>query len=171
MKKWMFCVGLIAVVACDNEPNSPQVTEVPALPSATTEGFRAAVVLERSDRNSVVLAVRFDEGSERLGAYQGSITFGTDAFQFVDASVPDDGYRIFNAENAGRGVIKFAGFSVEGFTGAEALRINLKPDTNFDPSTIGLVIDVVGTIEGARVPRANLAVLDGVYLEPEHGRR
>lgn len=171
MKKWMFCVGLIAAVACDDEPNSPQVTEVPALPSATTEGFRAAVVLERNDRDSVVLTVRFDENSERLGAYQGSITFETDAFQFVDASVPDDGFRIFNAEPAGRGVIKFAGFSVAGFTGTEALRINLKPKTNFDPSKIGLVIDVVGTIEGARVPRANLVVLDGVYLEPEDGRR
>lgn len=171
MKKWMFCVGLIALVACDDEPNSPQVTEVPALPSATTDGVRAAVVLERNDRNSVVLAVRFDEGSERLGAYQGSITFETDAFQFIDASVPDDGFRIFNAGNAGLGVIKFAGFSVEGFTGTEALRINLNPGTDFDPSTIGLVIDVVGTIEGARVPQANLVVLDGVYLEPEPGRR
>jgi hypothetical protein len=160
----------MAAIACDEELSGPPPTmEVPTLPNVTAEGIRAAVVLEQNDRDGVVLAVRFDETAERLGAYQGSLTFKTDVYRFVEASVPEDGYRVFNDATAEQGVIKFAGFAVEGFSEREALRVQLRPRATFDPSKIGLLIDVVGTLEGVAIPRQRVAVLGGVYSDLNRG--
>ena len=89
------------VVGCVNEPTSSQ----PELsrPALEDGSVQAVVVAEPLRDGMTVMRIRIDAESLELGAYQGRFTFDASAMEFVEASMPDDGFRVLNTLGGWRG--------------------------------------------------------------------
>ena len=92
---------------------------------------------------TTTIIVRAQPVELTLGAYEGALRFAPTALSIVSVSVsPTEGSRFVNAADSAKGIVKFAGFAVSGFT-------------HFDVVT--LVVRLRGPIDAARLT-ANLTV-------------
>src|SRR5437016_1029780 len=100
-----------------------------APPVLLESGVQAYLIQEAGSTSTrVVLTVRVDSKDINYTAYQGRLEFIPGSFEVLEASTPvGDGYRVVNTSSAAIGVIRFAGFTSDGFSQPVAVRLVVKP--------------------------------------------
>lgn len=164
MKRFILVTMLLATAGCDDQLQGPPDEGLPALPVVEVDGVRAAAVVETLDGDHVTIVVRFDEKAVRLGAYQARFTFEPKALALLQVTQPDDGQRFYNDGDAESGVIRFAGFSVDGFGDPVALRMRFRAKQRLRASHVQLAVEVVGTLEGTAMPQQLVTVLPQLHV-------
>jgi hypothetical protein len=149
----------VFVFGCADEPTAT-LTEPAGLPVVEDGSVRAAVFVSGSNADITVVRVEIDAQSLDVGAYQGRFTYDPAAMDFIDASMPKDGYRVINTGGADEGLIRFAGFTVQRFESPIVLELafHVRDLTALDELSVDL--DVVGSVEG-------VAVAEDRILEPK----
>lgn len=115
-----FTMSLLAVTACDDEPLTNTDESAPE-PPPPVEGVAAFVQIDNEaartgDRVRVSVVVQVPSGSDtKIGSYTGILNFDPDALSLQDEVEINDGMRVSNPNDAGNGVIRFAGASASGF--------------------------------------------------------
>ena len=142
------------VVGCVNEPTGSQPE--PSEPAVEDGSVQAVVVAEPLRDGMTVMRIRIDAESLELGAYQGRFTFDASAMEFVEASMPDDGYRVLNTLGAAEGEIRFAGFTVEQFVSPVAVELRFQTKQRVDARDVSVNLEVVGTVLGEEVPKGRV---------------
>ncbi len=142
------------VVSCVNEPtgSQPETSE----PAAEDGSVQAVVVAEPLRDGMTVMLIRIDDESLELGAYQGRFTFDASAMEFVEASMPEDGFRVLNTLGAAEGEIRFAGFTVEQFVSPVAVELRFQTKQRVDARDVSVNLEVVGTVLGEEVPKGRV---------------
>ncbi len=159
-------LSMLAVLAaaCDDEKPAP----APALLAPTPidgQGVRAYVVQEPgATADRVTLTIRIQSKDLGVAAYQGRLEFDKDAIEIIEATSPsDDGTRLVNP-NAGVGMLKFAGFATEKFTGNTAATLIVHPLKPLDQANFVATLDVAGESNGSAVQAARLMPARGLFL-------
>jgi hypothetical protein len=140
------------------------LTAAPIAANVALQPTVRVVVVRAQTANpaSVVLIVRVEGTGLVLGSYQGQFRFDPAAFA-VDSSVAmGDGSRFVNAADAARGIVRFGGFTTNGFTGAEAIRVVGRALKPLEKAGIQAVLEVAGDLFGKPVPKAALIAASGV---------
>lgn len=107
----------IALTACQDQP----MRSTGPTPPVPQQGVAAFVTVDRLDAPvgaTVRVRVEVQVGTEQnflLGSYTGRLHFDPAALQFQQENAINDGLRIANPANAGKGEIRFAGASASGF--------------------------------------------------------
>ena len=126
MRQRALLIGTLCLVAAcrDDAPLAP-----PAPLSAMVEKGHVQLVIQQDRRlagDSALFIVHVVGNDVPLAAYQGEITFNPVTFDVLAVRAPEarEGeFHIVNGDAAATGRIRFAGFTPEGFTNTEALRI------------------------------------------------
>ena len=151
MRILLSLVAAAFVVGCVDEPTGSQA--VPLGLPIEDGSVRAVVVAEPSRDGVTVMRIRIDAEALELGAYQGRFTFDPEAMEFLDASMPEDGYRVLNTLRAGEGEIRFAGFTVERFASPVAVELRFQTKRRVDAQDVSVDLEVVGNLLGEEVSR------------------
>ncbi len=147
-------VVALAVPACVEEPTKPpSEIEFPVVLPGTV---RATLVAEPRLDQTVLATVRIDAHSLKLGAYQGRLTFDHRNLTLVNVILPEDGYRFINTEGADQGLIRFAGFTTEGFTHPVAMVLEFESSGSVDLTGVNIELEVIGDIEGSQVEKRRI---------------
>lgn len=118
---------------------------------------------------TVQLTVRVVPTGLTLGAYQGSLRFAPGALQLVRVVTPSgDGTRMSNPADSARGVIRFAGYAVNGFMKTEVLTLVVRPVRPLARAEVRAQLDVASDLAGTAVAKAQLYSATGVA--PANGR-
>ena len=142
------------VVGCVDEPTG---TEAEPLGLPIPDGsVQAAVVVEPFRGGVTVMRIQIDAQSLDLGAYQGRFTFDPEVLVFLEASMPEDGYRVLNTLRAGEGEIRFAGFTVERFASPVAVELRFQTTRRVDAQDVSVHLEVAGNLLGEEVPRERI---------------
>ncbi len=151
------------LVGC-NEPTSSQ----PELsrPALADGSVQAVVVAEPLRDGMTVMRIRIDAESLELGAYQGRFTFDASAMEFVEASMPEDGFRVLNTLGAAEGEIRFAGFTVEQFVSPVAVELRFETKQRVDARDVSVNLEVVGTVLGEEVPSGRVLASSFRRMQP-----
>ncbi len=152
------------VVGCVNEPTSSQPE--PSEPSLEEGSVQAVVVAEPLRDGMTVMRIRIDTESLELGAYQGRFTFDASAMEFVEASMPEDGFRVLNTLGAGEGEIRFAGFTVERCASPVAVELRFQTKQRVDARDVSVNLEVVGTVLGEEVPKGRVLASSFRRMQP-----
>ena len=141
----------------------------PSAPLSTLVGKGQVQLVIQQDRrlagDSALFIVHVVANDVPLAAYQGEITFNAATFDVLAVRTPDpqDGeFRIVNGAAAASGRIQFAGFTPEGFTHTEALRIVARMRDGLAASDLDGTITVAGEVAGASMRPEQLRRSDGV---------
>lgn len=157
---------LVVALACSEDhvvgPTPAGVDDV-ATPGADS-GVQIAVAADPFEAGQQVLRILVVPSELALGSYQGRVTFDPEQFELMDARVPDGGFRVVNTEPAAEGLIRFAGFTVDGFGETEVLALRFRTTRPIEPTEVTLELEVAGTLEGEAVPRPRLSVMRGAFL-------
>lgn len=117
---------------------------------------------------TVQLTVRLAPTGLTLGAYQGRLQFAPGSLQVVRVVTPSgDGTRMSNPADSARGVIRFAGYAVNGFTRTEVLTLVVRPVRPFDRAALRAHLDVASDLAGTAVAKAQLHAATGVVPATE----
>ncbi len=164
MKIPFLVVAAVFVVGCVNEPTGSQPE--PSEPAVEDGRVQAVVVAEPLRDGMTVMRIRIDAESLELGAYQGRFTFDASAMEFVEASMPDDGYRVLNTLGAAEGEIRFAGFTVEQFVSPVAVELRFQTKQRVDARDVSVNLEVVGTVLGEEVPKGRVLASSFRRMQP-----
>ena len=129
---------------------------------ATAPAVRVRVVRESGAPERAVLVMHVEGRAVALGSYQGTMTFDPAVLRVDSAIAGRDGFRFVNANQAGKGSIRFAGFTATGFKGTDAVRIVARLSGALEQSRIVATLEVAGDIDGRRIPDAALQGTTGV---------
>src|SRR5205085_12313913 len=129
------------------------------------QGVRAYVVQEPgATADRATLTIRLQSKDLGVAAYQGRLEFDKDAIEILEATSPtDDGTRLVNP-NAGPGVLKFAGFATESFSGNIAVKLVVRPIKPLDQANFVATLDVAGESNGSAVQASRMMPGRGLYL-------
>lgn len=126
---------------------------------------QASLVRAAKDSSGrTALLVRIEGRGLVLGAYQGTLHFDPAVVSVDSATVPTDGYRLVNANDAAKGIVRFAGFTTDGFAGTEAVRLIVR-GTPLERGAFVLSLDQAGDLDGKVVPAAQLHGGSGLVLD------
>ena len=114
-----------------------------------------------------VIALRLQPAGLALGSYQGTMRFTPGSFVIVSAATPKgDGTRIVNVADSARGIVRFAGFTVSGFSSLDVLTLVVRPARKLDAANLAAELDVAGDLNGVPVPRDHLVPARGITQDP-----
>ena len=151
MKILLPLVAAAFVFGCVDNPTG---SEAEPLGLPIEDGsVRAVIVAEPSRDGVTVMRIRIDAQSLELGAYQGRFTFDPEAMEFLEASMPEDGYRVLNTLRAGEGEIRFAGFTVERFASPVAVELRFRTKRPVEAQDVSVNLEVAGNLLGEAVAR------------------
>lgn len=109
------------------------------------------------------LTVRLTAVDLTLGSYQGALHFAPGSLGIISATTPrGDGTRMVNLADSAKGVIRFAGFTVSGFTSDEVMTVIVRAAKGVAAANLTAVPDVAGDLNGISVPRDRLIPARGV---------
>lgn len=118
--RFLSSVGLlVALTACDDEPLK---SKAPAEPPPPAQGVQAFLQVDNDqarpgDKVQVFIRVQIGTGTEaKIGSYTGKVLFDPEALAWVKDVHVDDGLRVVNPADAGKGEVRFAGASAGGFS-------------------------------------------------------
>ena len=98
-----------------------------------------------------------------VGAYQGRAEFDTGRLNLLSGEMTDaegaDVFGVLNTDTGSGGVVRFAGFSVEGFDVRDVVALRFRTDRPLVAGDVRLTLDVVGTAEGVEVSSDELSVV------------
>jgi hypothetical protein len=138
-------VGLL-LLACTEETMRPPVEDVPPLEEGSV---RATVFTEPGP--ITVTTIRIDANALELGAYQGRFTFDAEALELLEVTMPEGDFRFVNTNEASRGEVRFAGFTVTEFESPVALELRFKQVRDLDLNDLSVDLEVVGDVVGTEV--------------------
>jgi len=132
---------------------------LPAATGAVQASFRAGPW--SAGEQTVWIRLTGVEGP--VGAYQGRAEFNTGQLTLLNGEMTDaegaDVFGVLNADEGGDGVIRFAGFSVQGFDVRDVVALRFRTDRPLTAGDVHLTLDVVGTAEGVEVSNDELSVV------------
>ena len=151
MKKCLLVLVTVAFVVGCTDRSTGSLAELVGVPR---EGgiVQPGVVVEATGGVTVV-RIRIDAQAFELGAYQGRFTFDPTVMEFLEASVPEDGYRVLNTLRADEGEIRFAGFTVEQFVSPVAVELRFRTERPVVGEDVFVNLEVVGDLLGEEVPQ------------------
>lgn len=160
----MFTLALAAAAttACDDTATAP----LPLPPQITVEtGTVIAYIVQEAGGtpDRVTLTLHVQGKDVPVAAYQGALEFDPAAMEVIEATAPGDGSRLVNAQ-AGPGLLKFAGFSAEPFTGTTAVRLVVRPITSIAAANLRPTLAVVGEATGTAVAKDRMLATPGVLV-------
>jgi hypothetical protein len=126
-------------------------TETPvelAVPSSGAYGVLVAGPF-RDGLQNVTLRI----GSERLSlsSYQGVLRFDTERMRLLSVGHPEGDFHLTNSLDASSGVIRFAGFAVDGFATAVDLELSFENQQPVKSGDIRFDLEVLGTSGGGSI--------------------
>ena len=142
-----------------------------AQPPAPTPTVRVRVVrAAESSAERVVMLIQVEAEGVRLGSYQGQLRFDPLVFGVDSSAAGRDGTRMVNAADAGRGVIRFAGFATTGFTSDVAARLVARVPRSLSAERLSASLearlDIAGDLDGRPLPKAALVSSSGLARQP-----
>lgn len=159
--------ALVAAVACSEDrvlgPTSTGSDD--AATPGVDSGVLIAMAADPFEAGEQVLRILVVPTELALGSYQGRVSFDPELLQLIDARMPARGFRVVNTEPASEGLVRFAGFTVDGFGEAEVLALRFRTTRPIEPTAVTLELEVAGTLEGEAVPRPQLSVLRGAFAQ------
>ncbi len=120
------------------------------------------IVRESGSADRVVLVLRVEGSGVALGSYQGTVTYDPAVLMVDSATVGRDGFRFVNANNASKGSVRFAGFTANGFTGTDAVRIVARLRGPLENAKLNAMLEVAGDVDGRRIADGALKGAKGV---------
>lgn len=170
----ILAAGLLTLGSCSNDGVTDPQASQPTGPSAPGEagGVQASVSVGPFQSGEQVVRVRVVGQDLALGSYQGRLQFDPAVLSLVevvsrDGTQPAGEFHVVNAEGADAGEIRFAGFAAQGFAGAEMVTLRFRVKQAITPGEVTLEFDVAGTLEGEAVPKPQLSVLRGTFVQVE----
>ena len=143
----LLCAGVLAAVA-----DAASVADTTRAPSVRVSIVRA----KESNARRIVLVLRVDGAGMVLGSYEGRVQFDPTVLAVDSAVAGRDGSRFVNSGDAGRGTIRFAGFTPTGFTNSDAVRIVGRALGRLENAKIIATLAVAGNLDGKAVPKTAL---------------
>lgn len=156
---------LLSAAACkDQPPTEPVASPITLVAPGTVQ------VIIQQDRQvsgeAAVFVVRVVGSGVPLAAYQGRITFAPGTMEVLSVVTPDavDGdYRIVNATDASKGLIRFAGYSTGTLASTEAFRISARLRDGVSTLKLEGALDVAAEGAGQSMHASFLRSSVGVY--------
>jgi hypothetical protein len=155
-------LGLVALVllagGCgDGRGRSGLVdTEKPVEHPLPSTGAYGMLVISPFRDGSQVLTLRIGSEQYSLSSYQGSLTFDATKMQLVSVGAPATDFHLVNEGEAGRGVLRYAGFAVDGFTGPVELALSFQAGSPIESGDVRFDLDVLGTDVGSEITRGQV---------------
>jgi len=144
-------------------------TEIRHEDGAVRASFRAGTWA--SGQQSIWVRLAAVEG--RIGAYQASVVFDPAAITLVESAMTDasggQDFGIANTEPGTPGLVRLAGFSIEGFEVRDVVELRFRSPRPLTSSDLRLELDVVGTVEGTEISADELDVLSEVLPMDQPG--
>lgn len=144
---------LVAAAGCGDGSGRGRLTETQTpvelqVPSTGAYGMLVAGPF-RDGIQDVTLRI----GSERLSlsSYQGSLRFDTEKMQLLNVIHPegDEGdFHLVNRLDARNGVIRFAGFAMDGFASVVGLGLSFESQQPIESGDIRFDLEIMGTSVG-----------------------
>ena len=165
-RSWVGACFCALLFGCAAEGTQERVlvpeAEIQHAKGAVQASFRAGSWA--SGEQSIWVRLAAVEG--RIGAYQASVVFDPASISLVgsvmtDASGGQD-FGIANPETNTPGVVRLAGFSIEGFQVRDVVELRFRSSRPLTSNDLELQLDVVGTVEGTEVSADELDVLSEV---------
>lgn len=125
-----------------NEPTELQV------PSNGSYGMLVAGTFH-AGKQVVTLIVGSEEFE--LSSYQGSLRFDTSKLRLASVAAPEGDYHVINRLDATNGVVRFAGFAVDGFDNAVELTLSFEAEQPIETGDVRFDLEVLGTDVGAEI--------------------
>jgi hypothetical protein len=147
---------------------SAQCLSFLALVATAVPSVKASIVRRSSNTpGETRLAVVVQASELVLGAYQGRFRYEPGSFAIVSAVTPSgDGTRVLNAADSAKGVIRFAGFTVNGFKTQDVLILVVRTSRSFDAAKLAVDLDVATDLQGKAVPANRIVPARGLSGEP-----
>lgn len=115
----LFLAGLwLAAAACDDDPLKSGLPETPPPPARGVQAFVQVDNPNAQPGDRVHAFVRVQLGTEmsaKLGSYTGRLEFDPEVLAFQGEVKINDGLRVTNPNDAGLGLLRFAGAAATGF--------------------------------------------------------
>lgn len=150
--RWLALPGLLLALGCVEEATEP-AKELMPLAEGTVQ---VNVVAEPGSEGLTVTTLMIEAEALELGAYQGRFRFDPQVLELVDYSLPEGDYRFVNAEGAGEGEIRYAGFTVEAFESPVALVLRFRAKRGLSEEDMSVELEVVGDVLGREVKRERI---------------
>jgi len=170
MMQRSYLLGLLLVgaavgtTACaEKHPTAPKTDLVTLVGKGNVQ-----VMIQQDTRvggDSAVFVVNVVGNGVPVASYQGTLTFDANAMEIAAAPTPtgESGeFRIVNATDAGKGLVRFAGFATEHFTTTEAFRIVGHFKAGKVPANLVGKLDVAGETTGSAIRASSLVASNAV---------
>jgi hypothetical protein len=153
-----------AAVGCkDRQPLTPQTTLTGLVPKGDVQ---VVIVQDRTiSGDSVVFVVNVVPNGVAMAAYQGTISFSAADMDVLAVRTPDakEGeFRVVNADAAGTGRIRFAGFTTQAFATTEAFRIVARLHGGLGATNLAGTVDLAGEVAGTSIRSDRLRASEGI---------
>lgn len=116
--------------------------------------------------DSAVFVVRLVANGVPLAAYQGQVTFAPEMMEFIGVRTPENAegeFRVVNAEQGSKGMLRFAAFATQAMSSTEAFRIVGRLKRDVSALKLAGSLDVAGEVGGNQILSASLLRSSGVY--------
>lgn len=161
--------ALVLLSGCADQVVEPSTAAPYPAPPPTTEldGVRGSLLVGDWANRHQEVVVWMQTSGRPLGAYQARLRFERPMLSYDGARAPDGGFRVLNDDASDSGVVRFAGFKVDGFDDREVLRVDFSAEQPIDPSQLSLELEAIGTLEGEAVAQNQMSVELNLFALPQ----
>jgi hypothetical protein len=126
-------------------------TEKPIEHPLPSTGAYGMLVISPFRDGSQVLTLRIGSGQYRLSSYQGSLSFDAAKMRLVSVGAPETDFHLVNEDDAEDGLLRYAGFAVDGFTSPVELSLSFQTGLPIESGDVRFDLDVLGTDVGSEI--------------------
>lgn len=155
--------GVLAAGARSAGAQKPAAAASPAAPAATAAGVHATLTRAADLADGrMVLLLQVEATGLGLGSYQGAVTFDPTQVTVDSAVAPSgDGSRLVNANDAAKGLVRYAGYTTSSFRTGDAVRFVVRVKS-LDAAKFATTLDVAGDVNGTAIAKTLLHGSAGV---------
>jgi len=154
------------LVACEGYQGEQAMMDPGVLLPAATGAVQASFQTGPWSGGEQTVWIRLTGVEGPVGAYQGRAEFDTGRLTLLNAEMTDaegaDLFGVLNDEDGPGGVIRFAGFSVEGFEVRDVVALRFRTSQPLTSGDVRLTLEVVGTADGAEIASDELSVVSAM---------
>lgn len=119
---------------------------------------RVSVLLQRMEGETALLTLRLESHDRFAASIQGSLHFDAAALSFDSDATSNEAFHVLNTAGADGGVIRFAAFAPSGFMDPDVVVLRMGTTPALASEDVRVQVDVLGTVEGKRVPADRIIV-------------